>query len=177
MKYSHSLSLRRANDIPRRLLPQKGGSRALNHSLTYFRHVRLPSHALMGPLEMPENKRLAFLMNIYRVAVGTIAVSAVADPSLQIGAYIAARYSQRRKVYDHAAPGKQISIIEFRTQKTPIVTALAQAYVMRALLNYSTKIFGDQDEDMRVRHAVATIAKVKPSYRYRKRPRTHEASR
>ena len=126
---------------------------------------------------MPDNKRVAFLFNIFRVAVGTLAVSAVSVPSLQLAAHIAARYSQRRKVFDHAAPGKQISIIEFRTQKTPIVTALAQAYVMRALLNYSTKIFGDQDEDMRVRHAVATIAKVKPSYRYRKRPRTHEASR
>ncbi|KZV73040.1 acyl-CoA dehydrogenase NM domain-like protein [Peniophora sp. CONT] len=143
-----------------KLLPQKGGSRALNHSLTYFRHVRLQPHALMGPIDMPDNKRMAFLFNIFRVAVGTLAVSAVAVPTFQICAHIAARYSQRRKVFDSAAPGKQKPIIEFRTQKTPIVTVLAHAYVMCALMDYSSNLFSNADEDPRVRHAIATIGKV-----------------
>ncbi|VDB88524.1 unnamed protein product [Peniophora sp. CBMAI 1063] len=146
--------------ITSKLLPQKGGSRPLNHSLTYFHHVRLPAHALLGPIDMPDDARMAFFFNIFRVAVGTIAVSSVAVPSLQISSYLAARYSQRRKVFDHAAPGNQLPIIEFRTQKTPIVTVLAQAYVIRAMLDYTVDLFRDESQDPRVRHAIAMITKV-----------------
>lgn len=63
-------------------------------------------------------------------------------------------------MFDHAAPGKQVPIIEFRTQKTPIVTVLAQAYVIRAMLDYTVDLFRDESQDPRVRHAIAMITKV-----------------
>jgi len=50
--------------------------------------------------------------------------------------------------------------MSFRTQKTPIVTAVAQSFVMQALHKKAAAIFCDTLIDERVRHAVAAIFKA-----------------
>lgn len=141
-----------------RLLPPRGGSRPLNHSLTYFHHVQLPYSAMLGSPDKPADARLSFFTNISRVAVGTIAIGSLPLPALRVSSYIGARYSLRRMVLDNE--NTQRPIISFRTQKIPVLTSLAQAYVMEAMHGYATSLFSDASLDMRIRHAIAAIFKV-----------------
>ena len=141
-----------------RVLPHRGGSRTVDHSLTYFDDVRLPKTALLGTLEKPKDARASFLSLISRVAVGTIAIGSLGVPGLQVTSYIAAKYSLRRTVTD--SKGGIKPIISFRTQKTPILIAIAQAYVLKAFHEAAVKTFMDEKLDFRVRHAVAAILKV-----------------
>ncbi|KAK0498509.1 acyl-CoA dehydrogenase NM domain-like protein [Armillaria luteobubalina] len=122
-----------------RYLSQRGGNTPLTHSITYFDHVRIPAYSLLGKTTGPVNHRQSFFEAISRVPYGTIALSSLAVPALQIMSTICARYSMRRTV--------------------PILTALAQAYVMRALFDASIKLFTDTSLDFRVRHAIATATK------------------
>ncbi|KAJ7691743.1 acyl-CoA dehydrogenase NM domain-like protein [Mycena rosella] len=141
-----------------KLLPQRGGSHPLNHSITYFHRVRLPSEALLGNRLKPKDPRLSFFTGIFRVAVGTLVLGSQGISALQVAAYITAQYSQRRTVTNN--DGVQQPIIEFRTQHTPIVTALAQAYVLNALHQVVTRIFSLPTADGPIRHGIATILKV-----------------
>ncbi|KIY50432.1 acyl-CoA dehydrogenase NM domain-like protein [Fistulina hepatica ATCC 64428] len=141
-----------------KLLPPRGGSRPMNHSITYFDHVRLPSTALLGSIKKPANLRDAFFYHISRVACGTLAIGSLGVPGLQVSSYIAARYSLRRKV-TMGKTGVQ-PIIAFRTQQVPVLTALAQSFVMRALHEWAVQRFMDISVDARVRHAMASIVKV-----------------
>lgn len=141
-----------------RVLPPRGGSRPINHSLTYFNHVRLPPTALLGSIRRPKDPRASFFSKIYRVAIGTIALSSLGVPSLQVGSYIAARYSLRRHVVD--ANGVSKPIISFQTQKQPILTAVAQSFVLQAMHKGAVSRFMDHSLDPRVRHAIATVHKV-----------------
>ncbi|KAK0185212.1 acyl-CoA oxidase [Armillaria mellea] len=59
-------------------------------------------------------------------------------------------------------------IISFRTQQIPIFTAVAQAYVLEALLKTCTENFMDDSAGFQTRHAVGTIFKamvVEPALR------------
>ncbi|KAJ7461834.1 acyl-CoA dehydrogenase NM domain-like protein [Mycena galericulata] len=147
-----------ASGVVAKLLPQRGGSHPLNHSITYFRKVRLPAEALLGTRIKPKNPRLAFYTSISRVAVGTLVLGSQGLSALQVATYITAQYSRRRTVTNHK--GVPQPIIEFSTQHTPIVTALAQAYVMKALHQVVTGIFSLPTMGAEVRHGVATILKV-----------------
>ena len=120
----------KTSDIFSRVLPPRGGSRPINHSLTYFTHARLSRTALLGSIKRPRDPRASFFGKIYRVAIGTIALSSLGVPSLQVGSYIAARYSLRRHVVD--ANGVSKPIISFQTQKQPLSTAVAQSFVLQA---------------------------------------------
>lgn len=53
-----------------------------------------------------------------------------------------------------------LPIMSFRTQKIPILTALAQSVVYKALHEEAVEMFRDISLDPRVRHAVAAIVKV-----------------
>ncbi|KAH8989801.1 acyl-CoA dehydrogenase NM domain-like protein [Lactarius hatsudake] len=141
-----------------KLLPPRGGSKPINHSLTYFSHVWLPPTALLGSIQKPRDPRASFFAKIYRVAVGTIALSSLGIASLQVSAYIAARYSLRRHVVD--ANGVSKPIISFQTQKQPILTAIAQSFVLHEMHKQAVTWFMDSSLDSRVRHAVATVHKV-----------------
>ena len=141
-----------------RALPPRGGSRPLNHSLTHFNHVRLPPTALLGSTRKPADPRAAFFSKIYRVAVGTIGLSSLGIPSLQVASYIAARYSMRRHAVDPGGVSKPI--ISFQTQKQPILTAIAQAFVLQEMHKQTVAWFMDPALDPRVRHAIATVHKV-----------------
>jgi acyl-CoA oxidase len=142
-----------------RVLPPRGGSRPLNHSLTSFNHVRLPPTALLGSIEKPKDPRSSFFEKINRVAVGTLALSSLCIPSLQVASYIAARYSLRRTIVD--ASGVSKPIMSFQTQKQPILTALAQAFVLGAMHKQAVTWFTNPKLDPRVRHAVATVHKAR----------------
>ncbi|TFY78617.1 hypothetical protein EWM64_g5393 [Hericium alpestre] len=135
------------------LLPAREGSTPLNHCLTSFNHVYLPADALVGELES-DTSRFGFLNSIWRVAVGTLALSGMTVPSLEISSYIAARYSQRRTV----AGG--VPIISFRTQHAPILSALAQGFVVREFWKMCARVFSEAELDPRLLHAYATIFKV-----------------
>lgn len=141
-----------------KVLPHRGGSRPVNHSLTYFNNVRLPRSSLLGTLDKPKDPHTSFLSVISRVAVGTIAIGSLGLPVLQLAAYIAAKYSLRRTIID--SKGVTKPIISFRTQKAPVLTAMAQYFVMKALQGVATNIFVDGTYDIRVRTAVGTILKV-----------------
>lgn len=141
-----------------RVLPPRGGSRPLNHSLTSFKHVRLPPTALLGSIEKPKDPRSSFFKKINRVAIGTLALSSLCIPSLQVTSYIAARYSLRRTIVD--ASGASKSIISFQTQKQPILTAIAQSFVLCAMNKQAVAWFTNPKLDPRVQHAVATVHKA-----------------
>ncbi|CCM05800.1 uncharacterized protein FIBRA_08034 [Fibroporia radiculosa] len=147
-----------AKGIVCKLLPPRGGSRPLNHSLTYFNHVRLPPSALLGSREKPVDARLAFFYNISRVAVGTIGLASLNIPVMQLASRIGIRYSLRRTIVDNE--GKRKPIISFRTQQIPVLTAFAQTVVMQAFQKWAVKIFSNQSTDFRIRHAVASILKI-----------------
>jgi hypothetical protein len=58
------------------------------------------------------------------------------------------------------ASGVSRPIISFQTQKQPILTAVAQAFVLQEMHAQAVAWFTDAALDPRVRHAVATIHKV-----------------
>ncbi|KAJ7470761.1 acyl-CoA dehydrogenase NM domain-like protein [Mycena latifolia] len=141
-----------------KLLPQRGGARPVNHSLTYFHNVRVPFSALLGTDTTPESPRDTFFSNIARVAVGTIAIGSLGVPALQVSSFIAAKYSIRRTVVD--AEGVRKPIMSFQTQKIPILTALAQSFVMTAFHVKAVSMFCNTSLENGVRHAIACILKV-----------------
>lgn len=85
-------------------------------------------------------------------------MAAVTLPSLRTSSYIAARYSMRRTTLD--ATGTLKPIISFQTQKIPVLTALAQSFVMDVFLDKGIAGFCDESLDHRVRHAISSITKT-----------------
>ncbi|KAG2095721.1 acyl-CoA dehydrogenase NM domain-like protein [Suillus discolor] len=146
------------NDGYDMLLPPRGGSSPVNHALTSFNHVRLPPSALLGDLAKSNTMHRDFMSSIWRVAVGSLALGSAAIPNLQVASYIAARYFQRRhvtSVYGHPLP-----IISYRTQQLPLLHAIAQASVLRALYKWGIERFMDKNLDVRVRHGIAACCKA-----------------
>ncbi|KAJ7611296.1 acyl-CoA dehydrogenase NM domain-like protein [Roridomyces roridus] len=119
-----------------KLLSPRGGSGPVDHALTYFRHVRVPGSSLLGSLEKGADPKGTFAHNIFRVVVGTLGMGTVALSMMRIASYIATKYSMRRIVVD-SFTGKPKPIMAFSTQKTPVLTAIAQTLVMDA---YCTKV-------------------------------------
>jgi acyl-CoA oxidase len=144
--------------IPWRVLPQRTGAHPLDHAITSFNHVRLPGSSLLGSPEKPINDRDYFTSMIHRVAVGTLLVASPCIPALQVSTFNASQFSFRREVTGYG--GKQIPIIEFRTQQLPILHAIAQCNVLKACLVYSAAAFTNGDIDIRVRHAIAAAFKA-----------------
>lgn len=85
-------------------------------------------------------------------------MAAVTLPALRTSSYIAARYSLRRKTIDPS--GREIPIITFQTQKIPILTAVAQSFVMDRFLDWGIANFRDKKLDHRVRHAISSLTKT-----------------
>lgn len=140
----------------KRLIPTRHGATPVNHAITHFTNVKLPAGALLGEVGSKASTHEEFLVAIWRIAVGTLALAAIAIPALQIATHIAYKYSLRRRV---GAPNP-IPIISFRTQQIPIFTAVAQTYVLEALQKYVVKHFTDPNAPHQARHAMATIFKA-----------------
>ncbi|TFY67384.1 hypothetical protein EVJ58_g1658 [Rhodofomes roseus] len=144
--------------ISAQLVPTRHGAAPVNHAITRFEHVTLPSAALLGDLEKSDSPHQDFLQAIWRVGVGTLSLSATTIPLLQIATLIAFKYSVRRKI--GGPDGAPLPIISFRTQQMPIFHAAAQVYVLQALSKHIILRFVDTTADHRVRHAAATIFKA-----------------
>jgi acyl-CoA oxidase len=128
----------------------------VNHSLTSFNNINLPQSAILRR-GGTDNHREEFLQSIWRVAVGSISLAAIAIPNLQLSACITARYSQRRTV---AVPGGRVPLITFTTSHIPILTALARSFVLNAFYKSATVIFSNQIVDPRIRRGIAAAMKV-----------------
>lgn len=146
------------NGVTSKLLPPRGGSVPVNHALTSFCHVRLPPSALLGDLNKSNRIHRDFMHSIWRVAVGSLALSSIAIPVLQVSSYIATRYFQRRHVTD--VYGNPVPILLYRTQQLPLLHAIAQVFVLRALYKWAIEQFMDKRLDVRVRHGVAACCKA-----------------
>ncbi|OQE96238.1 hypothetical protein PENNAL_c0001G08606 [Penicillium nalgiovense] len=137
--------------VTRTLLPPIACGRTLDHSITSFNQVRLPSTAMLGSHRKPDDMRTQFLMAINRLGFGTLALSLSTIPGLKCAVLIAGKYSLRRMV--HGPEGSLKPIISFRTQQLPILHALAESAVMEphglavifkgAVLQYTQKSFAN----------------------------------
>lgn len=56
--------------------------------------------------------------------------------------------------------GELVPIFSFRTQQIPILTTIAQAFVLRAFHQHAIKLFADEEMSPFVRHGVATAFKA-----------------
>ncbi|KAG1807187.1 hypothetical protein EV424DRAFT_1329684 [Suillus variegatus] len=111
------------NDGYYKLPPPRGGWSPVNHALTSFYHVHLSPSALLGNLQESNKMHCNFMSSMWRVAVGSLALSSIAIP-IQVALYIATCYFQRRhvtSVSENPSP-----IISYRTQRLPVLHAIAQ---------------------------------------------------
>ncbi|KAI0923359.1 hypothetical protein AcV5_008933 [Taiwanofungus camphoratus] len=143
--------------VTSRMVPQRGGIKPVDHSVTSFDHVRLPASALLGSLAKPADLRANFISHIWRVTVGSLALATLAAPLLSVNAYVAARYSLRRTI---AGPdGGRVPVMTLRTQQLPIMHAIAQAAVIKAQALAAIQMFKDTSIDYRVRSGIAAASK------------------
>jgi alkylation response protein AidB-like acyl-CoA dehydrogenase len=147
------------NGVSTKALPKRAGAKAVDHAVTFFDHVRLDSSALLGTLEKPRDLRSHFLSQIWRVSIGTLALSMINPAHLALCAWTVGRYSQRREV-SGTAHGSVVPIISFRTQQRPILHALAHAAVFSQFSNYAQAEFMRPKTDPRVAHGVACVYKA-----------------
>lgn len=146
--------------IRSRLLPPRGGSSPVLHSITTFNRVHLPPQALLGTREDngQTNARVEHIATIWRTAVGALAVASGGVSGMQRAAYIAGHFSLRRTV--GSPSGGRMSIIAFRTQHSLILSTLARAFVFKEFWKVAISSFSDSSCDFRVRHAWASIFKA-----------------
>ncbi|KAL3492804.1 acyl-CoA dehydrogenase NM domain-like protein [Aspergillus germanicus] len=144
--------------ITSRVMPRHVGSKMVDHSITTFNHVKLPSSALLGTLDKPTNTRANFPSVISRISVGTLAISSAMIPVLKRCVFVAGKYSLRRTI--HGPDGTPIPIISFRTQQIPILHTLAQIAVFEAWLLEATERFRDTGLEASMRHGIATCFKA-----------------
>ncbi|KAI8406313.1 hypothetical protein FOFC_13783 [Fusarium oxysporum] len=143
--------------ITSRILPTRPGTKPLDHSLTSFRHVGLPSTALLCSTAKPEDDRLAFLRHIRRIAAGTLSLSIMGISAIKVGTRIAAVYSERRII--GAADGKEGKrIMAFSTQQYPIVEGWVQGKVLHAFAHWTIDMCPDLSDP--TQHALASIFKA-----------------
>ncbi|KFA63324.1 hypothetical protein S40285_01805 [Stachybotrys chlorohalonatus IBT 40285] len=144
--------------VTAKVLPSRAGAKPLDHALTSFDQVVLDRSALLGTMEKAHSPRMDFLTQLWRVAVGTLAISLTNVPALKTCAYIAWKHSRGRQVASES--GKRVSILEFSTQYGPVLHCAMQGAVMDAYADETIKMFRDQSLRFEVRHAVATTFKA-----------------
>ncbi|GKU16971.1 unnamed protein product [Fusarium langsethiae] len=143
--------------ITSRILPTRPGTKPLDHSLTTFNHVELPSTALLGSASKPENDRIEFLRQIWRVAVGTLSLSIMGISAIKVGTRVAAVYSERRTIASADGEGRK-KIMSFTTQQLPIVEGWVQGKVLEAFAHWTIDMCPDLTDPMH--HALAAIFKA-----------------
>ncbi|KAF5696325.1 peroxisomal acyl-coenzyme A oxidase 3 [Fusarium mundagurra] len=143
--------------VTSRILPTRPGTKPLDHSLTAFNHVDLPFSALLGSSSEPENDRLDFLRQIWRVSAGTLSLSIMGISAIKVGTRIAAVYIERRTI---TTPNKPIpkEIMSFNTQQRPIIEGWVQGKVLHAFARWTIGICRNLSDA--TRHALATISKA-----------------
>lgn len=146
--------------VSSKILPQRSGAKPVDHAVTTFKHVYLAPGALLGEPEGADDPRLDFFMSIWRVGVGTLSLSMINIPCLNVGAHIVARYSQRRQI-GNEKNGQKVRIFDFKTVQLPVLSALAHGHVFEKYARWSTKAFmSPKESDWRVKHAIACAFKA-----------------
>ncbi|TLD38016.1 acyl-CoA dehydrogenase NM domain-like protein [Venturia nashicola] len=146
--------------VSSRMLPQRAGSKPVDHAITMFENVQLTSNALLGSPERAKDPRLEFMNLIGRVGVGTLSLSMTNVPCLNVGAHIMASYCRRRQVGNEES-GQKIPIWNFRTVHLPILSALAHGHVLTRYAKKSANAFiQPKEKDWRIKHAYSCIFKA-----------------
>lgn len=99
-----------------------------------------------------------FLSVIWRVTIGTLALSVVMIPVMKRAVYVAGKYSFHRVV--RGAKGIPTQIISFRTQQAPVLHTLAQITVFEAYSWDIIRRFMDAKLTPAVRHGLAASFKA-----------------
>ncbi|KAJ5689859.1 acyl-CoA dehydrogenase/oxidase [Penicillium macrosclerotiorum] len=146
------------NGVTSKRVPNRLGAKPIDHSITFFNHVRLPSSALLGSIEKPKNMRTQFLSVIWRVMVGSLSLPTMLVPLMKRAVYVAGKYSIRRHIHDNH--GGRVPIISFRTQQQPILHTLAKTKVFEPFIQECIRMFRDPSLDKNVRHGIGAIAKA-----------------
>ncbi|KAB8237929.1 acyl-CoA dehydrogenase NM domain-like protein [Aspergillus alliaceus] len=149
---------RMCDGVIAKMLPPRAGAKPLDHSITSFTHVRLPSSALLGSIERPSNERENFLSITWRLGVGALALTMSTIPMMKRSVFVAGKYSIHRQILGPET--KPTSIISLRTQQQPILHGLAQIAVFEAYAEESILLFQDPNLQPTVRHAIGAIFKA-----------------
>ncbi|KIJ62260.1 hypothetical protein HYDPIDRAFT_30524 [Hydnomerulius pinastri MD-312] len=143
-------------------LGSRPGTSPLDFSITRFNHVFVPYTAMvsssLGDYSIPNSPLEAWWDEVWRIPLGTMAVTAPWISSIKAAAFIAGRYSMHRSL-----TGKGVEptpIISFRTQQWPIAHATAVGLVMSNWYPIAAKQTTDKSLDHRVRHGLAVIVKT-----------------
>ncbi|THU80154.1 acyl-CoA dehydrogenase NM domain-like protein [Dendrothele bispora CBS 962.96] len=146
-------------NVTSKIITPRGGSRPVKHALTYFHDLHLPPWALLGTKDKESDQRKSFFQNIYRVISGTLSMGAFGLSTMRIASYIAGCYSLRRQVID-ASTQMPRPVISFSTQYIPILTGIAQTFVMEAFSKKAREYFVLAKPDIYQQHFIAAIYKV-----------------
>ncbi|KAI0259531.1 acyl-CoA dehydrogenase NM domain-like protein [Gloeopeniophorella convolvens] len=142
-----------------RLLPHHGDANPMNSSLTHFNNVHLPPTALMGSINKSIDFQQAYLDATSRISAGSVTLGSLAVTHLGISCQVAARYSLRKMVHDLSGILRP-NFLCLQTHRIPVLTALAQAFVLRAMRDVTISNFSQLNLDSRIRRAVATLFNV-----------------
>ncbi|KAI9434571.1 acyl-CoA oxidase [Lactarius indigo] len=139
-------------------LPLRSGASPLDYSMTRFNKVKLPPTALLGDtLEAPNDARAAWWDTLWRIPIGTFAVSGPCVSGLKHTAYIGGKYSLRRLVAPH---GEKIPIFTFPTQQWSVLHTVASARVLDAWYRDVAPVFSDPKATHPIKHGLAVLVKA-----------------
>ncbi|KAJ7611300.1 acyl-CoA dehydrogenase NM domain-like protein [Roridomyces roridus] len=145
--------------VTSKALSPRGGAQPVEHALTYFKRVRVAGNSLLGKIDDKAlDPKTAFTHNIFRVVVGTLSMGALALSALRISTYVAGTYSMRRIVNDSVTHQPK-PIIAFSTQRIPVLTALAQIFVLEAFCDQMYEVFVTS-QDIQEKHFIAAVFKT-----------------
>ena len=91
--------------------------------------------------------------------MGTLSTAASYLPSLRITSYIVGKYSLRRKITD-TSTGLPRPIISFSTQYIPVMTAVADAFVLIPFVASIHAAFGDPKFGSAMKHFLVAVLKA-----------------
>lgn len=140
-----------------RLIPPLLGPEVLDHSFTSFNNVKLPSTALLVPLDAHQNET-DFMRVTNRVGVGVMSIPLGVIPMLRACAYIFGNYSAQRTITDPKI-GK-VPIVFLRAQQVPLIRCLAHLAVLEKMADWAIERFRDPGLNPRVRHGIAVLTKA-----------------
>ncbi|KAI0270443.1 hypothetical protein BC834DRAFT_922464 [Gloeopeniophorella convolvens] len=139
-------------------LPLRSGASPLDFSMTRFNKVKLPATALLSDsFEAPTDPRAAWWDTLWRIPIGSFAVSGPCVSGLKHVAYIGGAYSLRRTVAPH---GEKVPIFSFPTQQWSVLHAVAAGRVLDAWYREVSPIFADPKATHPIKHGLAVLVKA-----------------
>ncbi|RPD57016.1 hypothetical protein L226DRAFT_491028 [Lentinus tigrinus ALCF2SS1-7] len=140
-------------------LPRRTGTSPLDFSVTTFDNVLLPITALLGDsLEAPKNPLQAWWGEVWRIPIGSGAITGPLVQALKHGAYIGSSYSLHRHVVGKTP--SPLPLMSFWTQRWAMVQAVAVARVLDVWYPLAVRQSVDKALKPDVRHAYSVITKA-----------------